>query len=155
MDVSPEYIKMCEKASEIQPCLDDTDGVGGTWISGNIIRHRAPLNQPHDKDGLYQVTDEMAIRRCESCGNEEEYIKSSRAIWIPSQDQLQEMVYTEEVKKRYSCTKTRWLTTGIDLFCQFNCCDHFTSMEQLWLAFVMKEKYSKQWLTSSQEWVKI
>ena len=27
--------------------------------------------------------------------------------------------------------------------------------EQLWLAFVMQEKYSKQWLTDKKEWVKI
>jgi hypothetical protein len=29
------------------------------------------------------------------------------------------------------------------------------SVEQLWLAFVMKEKYSKQWLQSEREWVKM
>ena len=28
-----------------------------------------------------------------------------------------------------------------------------STWEQLWLAFVMKEKYSKQWLAEKQEWV--
>ncbi len=33
----------------------------------------------------------------------------------------------------------------------FNIAKSFTSMEQLWLAFVMKEKYNKVW--DGEEWI--
>lgn len=73
-------------------------------------------------------------------------------IWLPRQDQLQDMV----------------LEGGRDLSSMFQEFIHlvyeiryresdpaikfFTSMEQLWLAFVMKEKYNKVW--NGEEWLK-
>ncbi len=68
------------------------------------------------------------------------------SIWLPRQDQLQEMVST--------CFKA-----GLDLEILYawyqrnrphDVADEWDSMEQLWLAFVMKEKYGKVWTGS--EW---
>ena len=147
MDTSETYIKMCEKAEEIQPHLDDKDGVGGTWVSGYILYHIAPMNQPHDKDGFYHITDEIAIRECEKCGTRTEYIKSSKAVWLPRQDQLQEMV-KESLDSM--CIKFHNLHANdyYDETSGFGC---FTSMEQLWLAFVMKERWNKVW--NGENWV--
>jgi hypothetical protein len=118
---------MCFKAKEIQ----DTEEVGGTWVGNRILYHIAPMNQDHNRDGYYHVTDEEAIRRCESCGNEESYIKSSKCVWLPRQDQLQEMYGTFQ-----ECS----VNGGV-----------VTSMEQLWLAFVMKEKHNKVW--NGNDWI--
>ncbi|MCK5236306.1 MAG: hypothetical protein KAR06_04895 [Deltaproteobacteria bacterium] len=66
-------------------------------------------------------------------------------VWLPRQDQLQEMVSDGDC--------------AYDLFHRFeiwvNCYDAEISqlelsMEQLWLAFVMKEKYNKVW--KGEEW---
>lgn len=64
------------------------------------------------------------------------------AIWLPRQDQLQAMV-----------DKGLWVTTlAFEYFLRSektyninNYAFQFTSMEQLWLAFVMFELYHKTW----------
>ena len=156
MDTTETYIKMCEKAEEIQPCLDDKDGVGGTWVSSLILYHTAPMNQPHNRDGYYHVTDEVAVRRCEQCGNEDDYIKSSRAIWLPRQDQLQEMVFgtgqTWEGMAIVGQAQTI-LDFGNELWSESEKVRTAVpqTWEQLWLAFVMKEKYQKIW--NDEDWV--
>lgn len=136
MDTTETYIKMCEKAKEIQPYLGDDEGVGGTWVGGSILHHLAPMNQPHDRDGYYHITDTEAIRKCETCGHEEPYIKSTKAIWLPRQDQLQEMVRGE-----YDPYCGAMLSKLMRFFNKIM--SVYPSMEQLWLAFVMKEKYDK------------
>ena len=151
---------MCGKAKEIQ----DTEDVGGTWIGNRILYHIAPMNQPHDRDGYYYVIDEEAIRRCESCGNEESYIKSSKCIWLPRQDQLQEMlgqyyaeqddgkVFTPHYIKVAFLDFVTWM--GIQYHPEPFVCvptNCFDSGEQLWIAFVMKEKYNKIW--NGGEWI--
>ena len=70
-------------------------------------------------------------------------------VWLPRQDQLQEMV------------KQKTLLMSLKHFCDWSLlqdeeffktqCDKVTSMEQLWLAFVMKEKYNKTW--NGKEWI--
>lgn len=141
MDTSEEYVEMCSKAEEIQK---DIEEAGGAWIGNNILYHVAPTNQPHNRDGYYHIVDENAIRRCETCGNEESYIKSSIYTWLPRQDQSQEMVIG----------KVDHWTTGVtglwNLYC-FAQENDWQSMEQLWLKFVMKEKYRKTW--KGGEWI--
>ena len=62
-----------------------------------------------------------------------------RYVWLPRQDQLQGMV------------KNRWATiwgmfTGLQGWIRNTAIIHKNwSMEQLWLAFVMKEKFNKTW----------
>jgi len=121
MDNSETYIKMCEKAVEIQ-------------------RNRPPLTE-HD----YIIVRGRGFPLFEN-------------IWLPQQDQLQEMV----VK-----SNTAPLIMLIALFDKFTFQEGYglnkdnerrvppinmfpDSMEQLWLAFVMKEKYNKIW--TGNEW---
>ena len=69
-------------------------------------------------------------------------------IWLPRQDQLQKMI-----KYKYGDRTISLLNN----FIQFTrvCYAHgkYWSMEQLWLAFVMKEKYNKIW--DGEDWAKI
>jgi len=74
--------------------------------------------------------------------------KHGTMLWLPRQDQLQEMV---------GITRTRLITE----FGTFAVChevrgvlalNYYRSMEQLWLAFVMKEKHDKVW--DGESWMK-
>ncbi len=76
-------------------------------------------------------------------------------IWLPHQDQLQEMLNYKELKDR---NPHGWFCFGVPGY-QWNddfgygegddkeieYYRQFTSMEQLWLAFVMKELWNKIW----------
>ena len=71
------------------------------------------------------------------------------ALWLPRQDQLQEMVKTTETEPAPIVVEmlARFATWGLYVENY-----PFTSMEQLWLAFAMKEKHSKRW--DGDKWVK-
>lgn len=105
MDNTQEYIKMCEKAVEVQDLRPKHHTKHDCWIT---------------------------VIEFESLGKE-------GWVWLPRQDQLQEMVSTH----------LDFLMGKISDFWG-NTPGH-GSMEQLWLAFVMKEKYNKIWLEN--EWV--
>ena len=70
-------------------------------------------------------------------------------IWLPRQDQLQEMaepISKDELIRRFFEWYHHWfMSQDAPTACH-------TSMEQLWLAFVMKEKYNKIW--SNGDWIK-
>ncbi len=105
MDTSEEYIKMCEKAGEIQKVKPS----------------------PNDPREFFRL--------------------DKNAVWLPRQDQLQEMCQEK---------KPQWLLSSLDISVNHEMSRHydyfqrFTSMEQLWLAFVMKERFNKTW--SEKEW---
>lgn len=68
-------------------------------------------------------------------------------IWLPRQDQLQEIVYPEEKSfAKLERIWNWWIKTENLGYCQ--------SLEQLWLAFVMKEKFGKRWDNQNKEWRK-
>ena len=107
MDTSETYIKMCEKAVEIQ-------------------RNRPPLTE-HD----YIIVRGRGFPLFEN-------------IWLPQQDQLQDIhrwKFTDQAIRFWE-----WAS-------EFNPeTEKLLSWEQLWLGFVMKERYSKIW--NGEEWIK-
>ena len=115
MDTSETYIKMCEKAEEIQREWPQAWG-----------------------DFYYTYEGEDA-----GPGISHLY----RHIWLPRQDQLQEMVncrtasdYSRWAYKLLAPSEWLWEYEGD------------WSVEQLWLAFVMKEKHGKRW--NGEDWIK-
>ncbi len=92
------------------------------------------------------------IQELRKHGEHDYYGNTSNGIhrcWLPRQDQLQEMVWRENAQHTlldfyngagglFNEGQKYWL--------------QFISMEQLWLAFVMKEKYNKVW--NGKEWIK-
>ena len=120
MDTSKEYIKMC-----------DCEEIQNNWKPKEDDLYAYIRFLPLDKSIYLYCTRRL---------NPEEIKK---ATWLPQQDQLQEMVDTENY-------------TPEDLLnmLYFYCIKHngrkdntekAQSMEQLWLAFVMKEKHNKTW----------
>ncbi len=138
MDTSKEYIQMCEKAAEIQAIKKKT-------------------YPPIGKDYWAKIS-----------------------VWLPRQDQLQAMVEIPDDKVSAVGYGTVWDGKGWVTKADFHSPTHslflefaafalgqeaggdingnipeysqkFTTGEQLWLAFVMKEKYQKHW--NGSEWV--
>ncbi len=132
MDVSSDYVKMCEKADEIQ----------GQWIL-------------QDNDTYYWVENRFGVeyprinKWCVWCAEENGLSLPTNAIWLPTQPQLQKMLgrYLWQLNFDF----VRWLCDEpYDGHIRHKHLD-FTSMEQLWLAFVLKEKYNKVWL--GEDWI--
>jgi len=129
-----QYVEMCKQADEIQAAF-----------------RRSPGDYYY---AFCAYTDEEEINflRHEKC---ERFIgvKDWSYFWLPRQDQLQEMVLPGDA--RYS----GWFLYGLSEFKSIGnklgwpteeYYLRFESMEQLWLAFVMKEKYDKVW--NGKEW---
>ena len=126
MDKSADYINMCEQAVEIQK----------KWVSelGDFYTTNVSIGMEEYNTYVFMgLLDEGFI-------------------WLPRQDQLQDML-REKYPNHYMFLKDmiigfrNWFFEE-DLFMGM---EHFDSMEQLWLAYVMHELYSKQW--SGTEWV--
>lgn len=129
MDTSEEYIKMCELAKEIQELFKPTDGVSGDFVCRKRDRKLVVL--------YYNKYDGYPP---------EEYTNRDTAIWLPRQDQLQEIVFDKTLLSK----PANMLQYCLDFINQNY--QRFFSMESLWLAFVMKEKYGKTW--DGKEWKK-
>ncbi len=123
------YVKICEKAREIQALRNTYE----SWQDGDYYV------DPSDKvihEDLY----------CQGCiderwtGNQYRLFKG-KAIWLPRQDQLQEMVSKDWMK-------VLAILSAYAKNYDFTQCE---SMEQFSLAVVMKEKFKKIW--SGTDWI--
>ncbi len=134
MDTNKEYIKMCEQAPKLQP--HDLE-----FENGDYIFYKG-------KWGIYF----NASFYLEGTFNEGLIDYESNPFRIHTQDQLQGMVNN----KLYDCIQDFYnfcidYDRNLEGYKLYNDVEQFTSMEQLWLAFVMKEKYGKTW--NGKEWL--
>jgi len=133
MDTSKEYIEMCGKATEIQKNIK---------VELGTFYFSKQSNEEYN-NYVYSMFDRW----------DEEY--NDDAVWLPRQDQLQEMLngigMSKKAKFRYHnmihILYTRYLSnkSSVEIMDYWR---QFKSMEQLWLAFVMIEKYNKIWITN-------
>jgi len=124
MDTTEIYIKMCQQAKEIQEHVNFTSG-----------------------DFVYCIKNGKTVVLYFNAGNGSPpwyYTDIETSIFLPRQDQLQEMIGGS------------WM----DILGDFNEWSKGVprdkqpmskSMEQIWLYFVMKEKYNKYW--NGEDWV--
>jgi len=130
MDTSKEYIEMAKRAVEVQGLWKPSKG--DAYIIGGAM--------PGDKHfGVTYLG--CCWQKCSGCRFEVEELKYE-CVWLPRQDQLQDMIdkpLANLTKRFYDYLKT----TGFEV--------NLNSMEQLWLAFVMHEKYQKKW--GGQDWI--
>ncbi len=132
MDNSETYIKMCDKAEEIQLLFDEGKfDLGSFWYRGN------------KKD---VVTNKgYAFHR---------YFLKLGDVWLPRQDQLQGMIrfdFPMISRTTQLVQHLWWFVNDYHLFPFSSGKIVPTSMEQLWLAYVMKEKFIKEW--NGEDWV--
>ncbi len=123
MDCSKEYILMCDKAEEIQ----------------NLKRIKYGFEL---KYGDYYTTPDERIKIC-LYSESPKFDLGSGMIFLPRQDQLQEMV------EGSLWSKVDNLKHELDMC--VNRVENIT-LEKAWLFYVMRRKYDKTW--SGKEWVK-
>ena len=124
MDTSETYIKMCERAEEIQKHIFDPEDTT-KCICGGL----------ETLGSFHLFYDVFAL-------------KPTHTVWLPRQDQLQEMIpLIVEGQTGYPEVSAAVLNK----FLTFQWNGFYKSMEQLWLAFVMKEKCNKIW--DGEAWI--
>ncbi len=150
MDTSETYIKMSD-CPEIQYSLTDYG------FKEKLPRIRKDLWDGKLKmfclEGDWIVNIKMVGLSVHAIRTTLAVTQSPKLIWLPTQSQLQEML------PKYLPTMTaKGKLDGLSRFLKKQThgipdAIHFSlmSMEQLWLAFVMKEKFNKVW--SDDKWV--
>lgn len=123
MDCSVEYTLMCEKAVDIRKNWFPQEG--DYYVPFKPYLNWFIISKRHNK-------------------KMRELIEDLDCIWLPRQDQLQEIVRNNRgndglLQDFYFWEHNPSTKTG---YCN--------SMEQLWLGFVMFEKFSKHW--NGEEW---
>ena len=129
MDTSENYIKMNVKAPEIQRLLPEDDREHCYLVCSQYGWY---FHSEGFKGEKITLSD---------CGC------IAPSVWLPRQDQLQEMIMPKDRPVAY-------LLNAFLIFCgdlPLTICNVFASFEQLWLAFVMKDK-GKVW--NGEDWVK-
>ena len=166
MDTSKEYIKMCEKAEEIQhdklkdgdyiilttsycgednedcskekPCIDCLDMCNGYLLTGIDKLYFGTIACVCD----YKSKQEGLSHHICNCNQSTELTDdiADNSIWLPRQDQLQGMA-NMHCPYSFDCE-------SLGKFCgEYG---FFDSWEQLWLSFMMKKIYKKTW--NKTEW---
>lgn len=131
MDTSETHIKMCD-CEEIQNQWHRRISEGDFTNKGVV----SELDTYYD-DNLWDLVVDDCVR------------KSTELIWLPRQDQLQEMMGEEYPINLLYAFHHFYNVNGGDLY-PHTINGATTSMEQLWLAFAMKEKHNKVW--TGEEW---
>ena len=148
MDTSETSVKMCEKAVEIQSSPrkhDPTSDIAFRRGKEGLEVYQYDCNSFYwlENYGDGSLCKQYVISYWES--DYPEYLGNT-GIWLLRQDQLQEMVKAEN---NFNLTKAfrDWQIEKVNIndLLQW-------SMEQLWLAFVMHEKYDKVW--NGEDWIK-
>ena len=137
MDTSKEYIKQsdCEELQSKRE-FDEGDFI---WYRKTGIVFSMEFWSTTDNGRCLCFNDQFS-------GNKKDFVKLFR------QDQLQEMLMDEPYPKTHAIGRLQDFTDFIhtipynqDNSEEDEACHYFNSMEQLWLAFVMKGKHNKTW----------
>lgn len=143
MDTSKKYIKMCEKAKEIQKQWEPKEGDFVKWDEEIVC--------------LANYEDSLLVKVEVSCGRSTDYQdepyltyledERNNCIWLPRQDQLQEMAQrVTAIQIMNIFIKYHWQDVRLYKYREL-----FQTLEQHWLAFIMKEKYHKIW--NGEDWI--
>jgi len=133
--ITQNYIKMCEKAEEMQKWYfnSEYERINDNWLFEYDLfackEHRT-IFRLH---GQY-ICPAMEGNLCN---------RENNKIWLPTQEQLQEMIHL-----------TDWHGILVAFFYWYGDFGfkEITSINDLWLAFVMYEKYHKIW--NGKDWIK-
>jgi len=134
MDTSKDYLNMCIKAVEIQEA----------WVP---MRGDRVVVQNHSELKLKEkvirfLHQEEADSICALKMGSRKFEVTERIIFCPRQDQLQGLVVDR-------CDAFMLMLEKLNRFVKSSLIKA-TSMEQLWLSLVMKEKFKKIW--GGEDW---
>lgn len=142
MDETPEYIRMCEEATEIQEAWKPQSG---DFVHSNVKEEVRILYFSKHHGSPPEV-----------------YLNTLFTHWLPRQDQLQDMMIDRFQEHKYplwqmmyvfnnfiACPPLRHRKKYVDWLRKY--VTQFTTLEQLWLAFIMERMYKKIW--NGEDWV--
>src|ERR1035437_3208234 len=155
MDTSKEYIKMCDRAEEIQVLrIKELDQVHSLMYMYGDYFYRSLIEkwfivEPNIPKA--NTMDSIEHRRVHLPGD----------IWLPRQDQLQDIhgdhySHLNGVKHPYNFIS--WLLQGYKNKEQFDYTPYTSikymidTWEKFWLVFVMYECYQKLWNVEASRW---
>ena len=160
MDTSEQYILMCQKAVDIQdlwePKLGDFHCCPCTFCRDRgvniFVIERAAIDILNKRD-FTNIDSTYKVYAQEYGGHFADHFHEAREIitWLPRQDQLQKMLYRDWHQAFNGQYKFYRFCHGEYPSQPPLVVSHFHTMEQLWLAFVMSEKFNKTW--NGGEWV--
>jgi len=137
--ITQSYIKMCEQADEIQKAWKPK-------LLDKVITKRTLTNNNYSQNAVGYIEDFEHPY-------DEYYYKNYGYIYLPTQEQLQEMVVDKSFHI-WGTFNNLFMTAASDPHNRdfYQVCSELSSMNELWLAFVMNEKYHKIW--TGEKWVK-
>lgn len=149
MDTSKEYIKMCD-CPEIQEQWKPIEGDSFSFLSEPKLIKDYEI-WALEKRELSDIEEWNKIIK--TMGNHfvDHFVEARDCfVWLPRQDQIQEMVETNILDLlnkfyKYVFDDLSWMFNKDSII-------KFKSMEQLWLAFYMYEKHQKIW--DGEKWLK-
>lgn len=118
MDTSPKYVAMCGAATEIKE--------RHLWRAG---------------DWFWSSHGAEVVCWVPACEFEFDRREKEQKVWLPRQDQLQVMIegrLSDLIANFYEWNRSSGYLWYSD--------DGGTSLEQLWLRFVLEHSYGKQWI---------
>lgn len=145
MDTSPEYIKMCN-CPEIQngrhPSVGSLFWEPKMAVFGLLVmsheKQQYGWEKPWHEPLLMSLKDYRLLTL------------DHHAIWLPTQSQLQEMVGQWTIVELFGLFGQWHRSNWRKMEYRPHFPNAFITGEQLWLAFVMKEKFNKVW--TGTEW---
>lgn len=142
MDTSPEYIKMSGMAKKIQmvrPNPNDENSCDGEYTAFFYLPKKGKIEiLKWDNDEGHPIIGDY--------GNEDE-----AAVWLPRQDELQGMInQPQDFIGNWPIILMEKVVKWSEI-CRYGIYTWGESFEQLWLAFVMKEKFNKTW--NGEDWI--
>jgi len=140
LNFTERYLKMCKKAHEIQK--DYMFHYGDYCIITKYKYEQIAILQMYEKTKYRCIL--MFDNGCSVM------VVPDYLILIPSQDQLQRMVIDES---DYPSDDLYKLKAKFESWLEYE--PPHTSYNELWLAFVMKEKYNKVWSDKKENWENI
>lgn len=150
MDTSKNYILMCEKAVEIQKLHNPIAGDIYVCACNSCLSNKnstVNIIEPCDVDCLNKrdlsnvELHYVAMVRMSEVGGFTAFYNERRNsflsyIWLPRQDQLQHMVFNS--LDTLSLLQCVWIYVNSAKLSP-------SSMEELWLRYVMARNYNKEW----------
>jgi len=142
------YVKMCEKAKEIQKLQPTCKEAKGSYFRYGDF--------PDDFYPKGRYRSDYVFIKCHDDIQEE-------SVWLPRQDQLQEMLFSDFFGENNRANTQRCLIMFNDWWKETSAMygknksgnpnEFFETFEQCWLAFVMKQRFNKTWDSEKEEWV--
>lgn len=140
MDTSEKYIKMCEAAQEIQELRVNKNFDRNDFF--HIIEwNEIDVDQNTKEEIKIDLRGDLVF----------DFTKKCKYIWLPRQDQLQEILMDDYDNRRDDLMMDFYdfyaENEGLEGF------EYYQKFEIFWLTFAMQEKYNKVWDGKNEKWI--